>query len=242
MEAMGAVDGSVEELGAWTQQNKEAEGRKEADSAPILINGVFSAVPDAGLRTAAPSLGPNVGISKSSWDDLAPGLARRETVSSVEEVEESRRRAGPWRQTKGRTKPLGGRRPRPPESITTGPYVQAAPECPRWPTQPALFPRAPRCLVALQDGRMRPTEAAPAGRRINSFSLLAWLCQSATLAKPWDRQRPRSRSRLPFQLRKCEAAGMPSLGVPLFANSDGKKKGRVMVLWAWHGLSISPRP
>jgi hypothetical protein len=72
------VDGddgsSSSELGR--SRSKRQSGRKEADSPPILINGVFSAVPDAGLRTAAPSLGPNVGISKSSWDDLAPGLAR----------------------------------------------------------------------------------------------------------------------------------------------------------------------
>lgn len=227
----GAFDGRVlvDELGAWTQQTKmEAEGRKEADSAPILINGVFSAVPDAGLRTAAPSLGPNVGISKSSWDDLAPGLARRETVSSVEEVEKSRRRAGPWRQTKGRTKPLGGRRPRPPRVHHHRALRPGPPRVPALANPTALFPSPPRCLVApskaLQDGRMRPRKGASAGRRIKFFFFagLTWLCQSATLAKPWDRQRPRSRSRLPFQPRKCQAAGMPSLGVPLFANSRKK--------------------
>lgn len=244
----GAFDGRVlvDELGAWTQQSKmEAEGRKEADSAPILINGVFSAVPDAGLRTAAPSLGPNVGISKSSWDDLAPGLARRETVSSVEEVEKSRRRAGPWRQTKGRTKPLGGRRPRPPRvhhhrALRPGPPPSARAGQPN-----GAVSKSPKMLGrAVQGAPRRPnaTEERRIGRSAHQFFFFAgltWLCQSATLAKPWDRQRPRSRSRLPFQPRKCQAAGMPSLG-PFVCQQQ--KKGRVMAFWAWHGLSISPRP
>lgn len=110
---------------------------------------------------------------KSSWDDLAPGLARRETVSSVEEVEKSRRRAGPWRQTKGTTKPLGGRRPRPPESITTGPSVQA-PECPRWPTLRALFPSPPRCLVA--PSKTAECDRVKAHRQVGaSILFLCWL-------------------------------------------------------------------
>lgn len=226
----GAFDGRVlvDELGAWTQQSKmEAEGRKEADSAPILINGVLSAVPDAGLRTAAPSLGPNVGISKSSWDDLAPGLARRETVSSVEEVEKSRRRAGPWRQTKGRTKPLGGRRPRPPR-VHHHRALRPGPRVPALANPTGAVSKSPKMLGrAVQGAPRRPnaTEERRIGRSAHQFFFFAgltWLCQSATLAKPWDRQRPRSRSRLPFQPRKCQAAGMPSLGVPLFANSRKK--------------------
>lgn len=205
MEAMGAFDGSVEELGAWTQQSKEAEGRKEADSAPILINGVFSAVPDAGLRTAAPSLGPNVGISKSSWDDLAPGLARRETVSSVEEVEESRRRAGPWRQTKGRTKPLGGRRPSPPRVHHHRALRPGGPRVPALANPTGAVSKGPK-MLGRAPRRPNATEERRIGRSAHQFFFFAGLALSiGHIGKALGP--PKTKVTIPFAIPTAEMRG-----------------------------------
>lgn len=244
----GAFDGRVlvDELGAWTQQSKmEAEGRKEADSAPILINGVFSAVPDAGLRTAAPSLGPNVGISKSSWDDLAPGLARRETVSSVEEVEKSRRRAGPWRQTKGRTKPLGGRRPRAPRVHHHRALRPGSPECPRWPTQRRCF-QVPQDAWSRRPRRSKTAECdrGKAHRQVGaSILFLCWLDLALSIGHIGKALGPpKTKVTIPFAIPTAEMPGRRHAEPWGPFVCQQQKKGRVMAFWAWHGLSISPRP
>lgn len=114
---------------------------------------------------------------KSSWGDLAPGLARRETVSSVEEVEKSRRRAGPWRQTKGTTKPLGGRRPRPPESITTGPSVQAPPSARAGQPYGRCF-QVPQDAWSRRPRRPNATESRRIGRSAHQFFFFAGLALS----------------------------------------------------------------
>lgn len=226
----GAFDGRVlvDELGAWTQQSKmEAEGRKEADSAPILItasSALFQTLVCAQQRRALARMlaypralgttwrrawpeGKPCRVSKKSKRvDAAPGLGARQ---------------------KGEPSRLAGAGQDPPESITTGPYVQAPPSA-RAGQPDGAVSKSPKMLGrAVQGAPRRPnaTEERRIGRSAHQFFFFAgstWLCQSATLAKPWDRQRPRSRSRLRFQPRKCQAAGMPSLGVPLFANSKKK--------------------
>ena len=168
-----------QQLGAWTQQKQRQSGRKEADSPPILINGVFSAVPDAGLRTAAPSLGSNVGISKSSWDDLAPGLARGKPcrVSRTSKSVDAAPRLGAREEREPSRLAGAGQGPRVHHHRALRPRPRARPPSPNCPPMDAgqlngrCFQVPPRCLVApskaLQDGRMRPRDAVSAGRRIN---------------------------------------------------------------------------
>lgn len=173
-------------------------------------------------RRAWPEGKPCRVSKRSKRVDAAPGLGARQ---------------------KGQPSRLAGGGQGPPSPSPQGPPSRP-PRVPALANPTGAVSKSPKMLGrAVQDGRMRPSQGASAGRRINSFSLLAWLCQSATLAEPWDHQRPRSRCRLPFLPRKCQAGGMPSLGVPLFANSDGKKKkGRVMAFWSWRCSSIGPRP
>ncbi|KAK1833953.1 hypothetical protein QBC39DRAFT_35645 [Podospora conica] len=162
----------------------EAEGRKEADRAGHFNKRRLQRCSRRWFAHSSAEPWPECWHIQELLGRLGAGLGQRETVSSVEKMEKSRRRAWPWRQMEGRTKPLGGRPQelKGPRARTTGPPAHSPAVCrrglrPRAPRAPPIQ-GPPRCLVArskaIQDGRMRPSEAASAGRRINTAQVVVF--------------------------------------------------------------------
>lgn len=156
---------------------QETEGRKEADSAPILINGVFSAVADAGLRTAAPSLGPTVGISQELLGRLGAGLGQK---GNRVECRRGRKESTP-------------RRALAPDKRDNQAAWRAAAKAPRVHHHRALRPGPPsaragqpygRCFQVPQDAwsrrprRPNATESRRIGRSAHQFFFFAGLALS----------------------------------------------------------------